>query len=56
MFSSLINQNITTGWIYLGVVSTGSSGAATVTLDDTGPAGTYTAADAVQLTAMSGTC
>ncbi len=24
MFSSLINQNITTGWIYLGVVSTGT--------------------------------
>jgi hypothetical protein len=45
MFSSLINQATTTGWIYLGPVSTGSSGAATITLDDTGPVGTYTAAD-----------
>jgi surface antigen len=43
MFSSLINQATTTGWIYLGPVSTGSSGAATITLDDTGPVGTYTA-------------
>ncbi len=56
MFSSLINQATTAGWIYLGVVSTGSSGAATITLDDTGPVGTYTAADAVQLAAISGNC
>lgn len=56
MFSSLINQNTTTGWTYLGLVGSGSTGAATITLDDTGPAGTYTAADAVQLVRVSGTC
>jgi hypothetical protein len=53
MFSALINQATTSGWIPLGVVSSGSSGAATITLDDTGPTGTYTAADAVQLAAIS---
>ncbi|HZU58505.1 MAG TPA: CHAP domain-containing protein [Actinocrinis sp.] len=58
-FSSLINQNTTTGWTYLGLLNPGTSGKLTVVLDDTGPTTTagapsYTAADAVRLT--TGNC
>ncbi|GLX05280.1 CHAP domain-containing protein [Microbispora sp. NBRC 16548] len=49
-FTSLINQANTTGWTFLGVVTTDGGGGARITLDDTGPTGTFTAADAVRLT------
>lgn len=49
-FISFINQANTTGWTYLGLLYTDSTGKLTVTLDDTGPTGTYTAADAIRLT------
>ena len=56
MFSSLLNQANWTGWAPLGVVGTGSGSTVAVTLDDTGPAGTYTSADAVQLGQLNGSC
>lgn len=48
--TTVVNQANTTGWTSLGVLLPGGDGKLTVTLDDTGPVGTYTAADAVRLT------
>jgi hypothetical protein len=54
-FASLTDQATTTGWTYIGsLYTTGSVNSLRVTLDDTGPTGTYTAADAVRLT--TGSC
>ena len=49
-FITYINQANTTGWTYLGLLATDTTGKLTVTLDDTGgPSGSYTAADAIRL-------
>lgn len=53
-FTSSLNQANLTGWSFVGVLRTDGSGKVRVTLDDTGPTGTYTAADAMKLT--TGTC
>jgi surface antigen len=53
-FISLVDQATTTGWTYLGLLATTGTTSVSVTLDDTGPTGTYTAADAVRLT--TGSC
>jgi CHAP domain len=53
-FTSVTNQAALTGWSYVGLLQTNSSGTLRITLDDTGPAGTYTAADAMRLT--TGSC
>lgn len=48
-FSASLNQANLTGWSYVGILATDSTGKAHITLDDTGPTGTYTAADAMRL-------
>lgn len=53
-FIDSLNQANATGWTYIGLLSTGSATSLHVTLDDTGSAGTYTAADAIRLT--TGSC
>lgn len=48
-----INRSASTGWTQFQgnpTITTGSSGQVTVTLNDTGPTGTYTAADAISFT------
>lgn len=49
-YPATINQNTATGWTYLAHIATGRGTTMTVTLDDTGPTGTYTAADAISVT------
>jgi surface antigen len=49
-FTASLNQAALTGWAYVGTLSSGPAGSVHVTLNDTGPAGTYTAADAMRLT------
>jgi hypothetical protein len=53
-FTTLLNQANLTGWTFLGVLNSTTAGRLSVVLDDTGPTGTYTAADALRLT--TGTC
>ena len=48
-FTASLNQANLTGWSYVGTLATDSTGTVHVTLDDTGPTGTYTAADALRL-------
>ena len=44
-----LNQESLTGWSYMESLTTDSTGTVRITLDDTGPVGTYTAADAMWL-------
>jgi surface antigen len=45
-----LNQATSNGWTHLADINTGAGTGAIVTLNDTGPAGTYTAADAIRFT------
>lgn len=49
-YTANLDQSSLTGWAYDGTLRTDATGMLRVTLDDTGPTGTYTAADAMRLT------
>jgi sugar/nucleoside kinase (ribokinase family) len=52
-FIASLDQADLTSWSYVGVLAADSTGTVHVTLDDTGPTGTYTAADAMRLSTSS---